>query len=67
MNIFKVQQLDTVEGLLDEDWTMEIVVWWGWTLVIVFEVGQSNGICGHKMLSLGMMMCMLMDWARQFD
>jgi hypothetical protein len=37
-----VQHLNIVEDLHDEDGIMAIVVRQGWTLAIVFEVGQSD-------------------------
>jgi hypothetical protein len=39
---FEVQHLDIVDDLLDEDWMMETVVRQGWTLALVFGVGQSD-------------------------
>jgi hypothetical protein len=39
---FKVQHLDIVEDLLDEDQMMETIVRQGWTLALVFGVGWSD-------------------------
>jgi hypothetical protein len=39
---FKVQHLDIVEDLLDEDWMMAVEMRQGWTLSLVFVVGWSD-------------------------
>jgi hypothetical protein len=37
-----VQHLDIMEDLLEKYWMMAAVVRQGWTLVLVFGVGQSD-------------------------
>ena len=58
---FKVKNVDIVENVLDEDWMMETIVRQGWTLVLVFEVGQGDGSCRERRLSSGMRKCILMS------
>jgi hypothetical protein len=45
---FKVQHLDIVEELLDEDQMMATTVRQGWTLDVVFGVGWSNKYVDKK-------------------
>jgi hypothetical protein len=42
LRLNKVQHLDIVEDLLDEDWTMAVAMRQGWTLSLVFVVGWSD-------------------------
>jgi hypothetical protein len=43
-----VQHLDIVEDLLDEDRMMATTMRQGWTLALVFGVGQGDGDADKK-------------------